>query len=340
MRGANPLRVEIKTLRLTEPFRIAHGTSTERQVLRLYWGEAIGEAPFVPYYGENPEETRKWIQALDWQGGPAPEIGPRAGRLALDVLWHDAQGKQRQEPLWMMAGLDAARVPSACRSFSIPTELDAFAEKVRETHRQFRVLKLKLGSGDEAWDEAIVATAREAAPDAVLFADVNGGWSVEAAARMIPRLARWGLEFIEQPIHHREGVAAWKELRKTLGGCSVPLFADESVQGVDDVRVLEGLVDGVNVKLLKCGSYKMTREVIHAARVRKMRVLLGCMIESSVGVTAAAHLAPLADLVDLDGHLYVADDDYSGVRFGPAGEVLLPTGPGLGVRKREEEPGA
>ena len=329
-----PLRVELKTLHLTEPFRIAHGTSTERQVLRLHWGDAIGEAPFVPYYGEDPQETLRWVQGLAWQGSPVPETGPRAGRLALDVLWHDAVGKQRGLPLWKLWEFDVTQMPPACRSFSIPTDLDHFAEKVRETHRQFRVLKLKLGSGNADMDEAITAKAREAAPEATIFADANGGWSVETAAAIIPKLARHGLAFIEQPVHHAGGVAAWKELRKVMPQAPLPLYADESAQNVDDAHALSGLVDGVNVKLLKSGSLREARELIHTARMLKMRVLLGCMIESSVGVTAAAHLAPLADLVDLDGHLYVADDDYRGVQFSSSGDVILPAGAGLGVVAR------
>lgn len=334
MTSDQPLRVELKTLHLTEPFRIAHGTSTERQVLRLHWGDAVGEAPFVPYYGEKPEDTLRWVQGLAWQGSPVPEAGPRAGRLALDVLWHDAVGKQRGLPLWKLWELDATKLPPACRSFSIPTELDDFAEKVRETHRQFRVLKLKLGSGNAEFDEAISAKAREAAPKAIIFADANGGWSVEAAAALVPRLAKYDLAFVEQPLHHTGGVAAWHELRKALPNAPLPLYADESAQNADDARALSGLVDGVNVKLLKSGSLKEAREMIHTARVLKMRVLLGCMIESSIGVTAAAHLAPLADLVDLDGHLYVANDDYNGVKFGDAGEVILPSGTGLGVVRK------
>ncbi|RBP47398.1 L-alanine-DL-glutamate epimerase-like enolase superfamily enzyme [Roseimicrobium gellanilyticum] len=331
MTSDQPLRVELKTLHLTEPFRIAHGVSTERQVLRLHWGDAVGEAPFVPYYGENPQETLRWVQGLAWSGSPVPEAGPRAGRLALDVLWHDAVGKQRGLPLWKLWELDATKLPPACRSFSIPTDLEAFAEKVRETHRQFRVLKLKLGSGNAEFDEAIAAKAREAAPQATIFADANGGWSVEVAAAIIPKLARYGLAFVEQPLHHSGGVAAWRELRQVMPHSPLPIYADESAQSSNDAHALSGLVDGVNVKLLKSGSLKEAREMIHTARVLKMRVLLGCMIESSIGVTAAAHLAPLADLVDLDGHLYVADDDYCGVKFGSAGEVVLPEGPGLGV---------
>ena len=329
-----PLQVELKTLRLREPFRIAHGTSDERTVLRLRCGTAVGEAPFVPYYREGPEETLRWVQSLAWRGGPAPADGPRAGRLALDLLWHDIVGKQRGQTLGEMWRLDASNFPPGCRSFSIPADLDEFAEKVRVTSRQFRVLKLKLGGGNTSFDEAIVARACEAAPHAIIFADVNGGWSVGEAARLIPLLARRGLKFIEQPVHHDGGVEAWKELRAALPACPLPLYADESVQQADDVVRLKGLVDGVNVKLLKSGSFVGGRTAIRFARDLGMKVMLGCMIESSIGVTAAAHLAPLADWIDLDGHLYVANDDYEGIAYDENGHMILPVRPGLGVTAR------
>ncbi len=325
------LRAELRTLRLTEPFRIAHGTSAERTVLRVRYGDAVGEAPFVPYYKEDPSETLRWLQSLAWKGGPAPAQGPRAGRLALDLLWHDIIGKQRGESLSAMWRMDAAKPPPGCRSFSIPFDLDTFAERVIEVSRQFRVLKLKVGSGNVDFDEAIVARACEAAPDAIIFADANGGWSVAEAARLIPLLARHGLKLIEQPVHHDGGVEAWRELRAALPVCPVPLFADESTQKADDVRAFAGLADGINVKLLKCGSMEQAKTMIRFARDLRMKVMLGCMIESSIGITAAAHLAPLADWIDLDGHFYVADDDYEGIRYDVEGCLVMPERPGIGV---------
>jgi len=329
------LQVEVKTLALKEPFRIAHGVSAERQVLRLQWNGAVGEAPFVPYYHEDPADTLRWLQSLAWNGSPPPSDGPRAGRLALDLLWHDHIGRERGETIGEMWKLPTLNVPKACRSLGIPTDLDAFRAKVKDTARQFSVLKLKLGSGNLDFDESIVATACEAAPDAVIFADVNGGWSVDAAIHMIPRIARHGLKFIEQPIHHDGGVEAWKALRSGLPDCPVPLYADESTRTADDVLRHVGLVDGVNVKLLKAGSLGEARTMIQFARLNDLSIMLGCMIESSIGVTAAAHLAPLVDWIDLDGHLYVADDDYEGLRYDENGNLQMPLRPGLGVVPRQ-----
>lgn len=326
-----PLHAELKTLDLTEPFRIAHGTSSMRQVLRVSWGDAVGEAPFVPYYGEDSEATLSWVQSLEWKGDPAPSEGPRAGLLALDVLWHDAIGKERGVSVGSLLGQTPKVGQAACRSFSIPTDLEAYDAKVRETVRQFHVLKLKLGGGNTDLDEAIVAVAREAAPRAQIFVDVNGGWSVEEAARLIPKIARYNLALVEQPIHHKGGIEAWRELRAALPSCPVPLYADESAQNAEDATLLAGLVEGVNVKLLKCGSIAAAARMMRMARAHDLGILLGCMIESSIGVTAAAHLAPLADWVDLDGHLYVANDDFDGVRFDADGNVVMPERSGLGV---------
>lgn len=328
------MQVELKTLRLREPFRIAHGTSDERTVLRLRCGAAVGEAPFVPYYAERADDTLRWLQSLAWKGGPPPAEGPRAGRLALDLLWHDIVGRQRGQSLGEMWRLDTSKLPPGCRSFSIPADLDEFAENVRVTSRQFRVLKLKLGGGNTSFDEAIVARACEAAPHAAIFADANGGWSAGEAARLIPLLARRGLKFIEQPVHHEGGDGAWRELRAALPACPLPLYADESVQQADDVLRLKGLADGVNVKLLKSGSFAEARTAIRFARDLGMKVMLGCMIESSIGVTAAAHLASLADWIDLDGHLYVANDDYQGIAYDEKGNMILPVRPGLGMTPR------
>lgn len=332
--SATPLHAGLKTLQLTEPFRIAHGTSTERQVLRLHWNGAVGEAPVVPYYKESAAVTLEWLQSLDWNGSPSPKDGPRLGRLALDLLWHDAVGREKGQSLGQLLHVDPAKSPPGCRSFSIPTDLDEFAERVTQVSQQFQVLKLKTGSGNVEFDEAIVATARKAAPDAKLLVDANGGWTVEETAAILPKLVKYDLTLVEQPFHHDGGSEAWRELKYLLPSHSIPLYADESAQGPDDVLALAGLVDGVNVKLLKCGSIAEAQTMIRFARASRMGVLLGCMIESSIGVTAAAHLAPLADWIDLDGHLYVADDDYEGVSYDEHGRLHLRDLPGLGVIPR------
>lgn len=331
------LRAELKTLHLTTPFRIAHGSSATRQVVRVHEAGAAAEAPFVPYYGEDAQATLAWLQTMPDIDAPIPQDAPRAGRLALDLLRLDLECRELDMPL-------SAKVPGtlpkrsgslpACRSFSIPTDLAEFERQVAETAQQFQFLKLKLGSGDPALDERIVSTARRVAPDVQLMVDVNGGWSVQQAAALIPKLEQHGLLLIEQPIHHQGGVQAWRELRAALPETTTPLFADESAQTSADVPALAGLVQGVNVKLLKCGSFQGAVSMIENARKHGLGVLLGCMIEGSLGITAAAHLAAWADYADLDGHLYLVDDDYIGLTFDTTGCLLMPQRPGIGAVPR------
>ena len=327
------MNFEIKTLHLSEPFRIAHGTSATRQVLRVSNGERVTEAPFVPYYGEDPAQTLAVLnQAV------LPEVLPRTAGLALNLLRHDIIGHQTGQPLRAYAesklGAPVQHTPPGCRSFSIPADLDAFADKVRDIAAQFPVLKLKLGSGDLGLDIAIVSVARMAAPHAKLLLDVNGGWDMAEAPLMIEKVAEYSPTLIEQPIHHRLGVDGWEELRALLPGNPPPIFADESVQTVEDVIALADFVDGVNIKLLKSGSLDAAVAMISKAREQGLQVLLGCMIETSLGTTAAAHLAPWADWIDLDGHFYVADDDFTGITYDATGNLIMPNRPGIGAVPR------
>jgi L-alanine-DL-glutamate epimerase-like enolase superfamily enzyme len=323
------LEVELKTLHLSEPFRIAYGASATRQVVRVRDGAAVGEAPLVPYYQERAEDVMAWL------GGTRSAPGAHTGGLALDLLERDLAG----EPLWRTAervlgpGRRAEEI-FGCRSLGIPEDLGVFRGRVVAAAGQFRVLKLKLGSGDVDFDEAIVATARTAAPGVEMIADVNGGWSVAEAGEMLGRLRGFGLRLIEQPISSRLGDEGWVELKARAPAGGLPVFADESARNAADVRRLAGLVAGVNVKLLKCGSFAGAIEMIAAAREHGLGVILGCMIETSIGVTAAAHLAPWADFVDLDGHLYLEDDDYAGISFTPDGRLVMPAAGGIGVHRR------
>lgn len=324
------MHFEIKTLHLIEPFRIAHGTSATRQVLRAANAGLTTEAPFVPYYGEDPAQTLAVLnQAV------LPEHLPRTAALALNLMRHEVIGQQTGKPLAAYAqsklGAPLHPAPPGCRSFSIPTDLDDFADKVRAISQQFPVLKLKLGSGDLGLDIATVSVARMAAPDAQLLLDVNGGWDMAEAPLMIEKLAEYSPALIEQPIHHRLGVEGWEELRALLPGNPPPIFADESIQTLEDIAALADFVDGVNIKLLKCGSFDTAVAMIAAAKEQSLQILLGCMIETSLGTTAAAHLAPWADWIDLDGHFYVANDDFTGITYDATGNLIMPDRPGIGA---------
>ena len=326
------LHAELKTFELAEAFRIAHGASVSRQVLRLSSEGHTAEAPFVPYYGDDPQAV---LDALSRE--PLPEPLPRPAALALDLLRHEiaaqAAGQKLSEhaaPSLLTAPRRTGPLPG-CRSLGIPDDLDAFAAKVTAVSRQFKVIKLKLGSGDLGPDMAIVSVARHAAPDADLILDVNGGWDLHEAGLMITQLSNYSPVLIEQPIHHRHGPDAWEELRASLPGGGPPIFADETVQNETDMAVFAPLIDGVNIKLLKCGGFDAAVSMIASARQHNLQILLGCMIESSLGTTAAAHLAPWADWIDLDGHLYLANDDYTGITYDAEGCLVMPDRPGIGA---------
>lgn len=320
----------LHTLHLRVPFRIAHGVSSTRQVLRLQEGDHFAEAPFVPYYGENPEETLRLVSLP-----VLPQRLPRAASLAFNLLRHDIVCAAQNIPLRVIAAqrLGAeGQTPPACHSLGIPEDLHAFAERVEELAKQFRVLKLKLGSGDLGLDIATVSIARYAAPDADLILDVNGGWDPVQAPAMIEKLAEYQPALIEQPIHHSHGVEVWEDLRARLPSRCPLIFADESAQNADDVAELAPYIDGVNVKLLKCGSFDGAIAMIAKAKAEGLKVLLGCMIESSLGTTSAAHLASWADWIDLDGHLHISNDDFTGLQFTSDGQLMLPDLPGIGAR--------
>mgnify|MGYP001161524226 CR=1 FL=1 len=324
------MRCTLHQLELFEPFHIAHGSSSSRQVLRICEGGSIAEAPFVPYYGEIPEDT---LAVLTQE--TLPGTLPRTAALALNLLHHDLACHQTNEALGSLAeailGPPQHATPPGCRSFGIPADLDVFAEKIREISQQFRVLKLKLGSGDLGYDLAIVAVARRVAPQVDLLLDVNGGWDPSEAPLMIQKLMDYGPALIEQPIHHRHGVDVWQEMRAELPANCPPIYADESIQTTADLPALAPWIDGVNIKLLKCGSFEEAISLMKMAREFHLSILIGCMIESSLGTTAAAHLAPWADWIDLDGHFYVSNDDFSGLSYGVGGELIMPQRPGIGA---------
>ncbi len=323
----------LRTLNLVEPFRIAHGTSSFRTVLRVEHEGCKAEAPFVPYYGEDPEETLAMIES----GRPVWEL-PRTAQLAFNLLDHEIASQASGRPLsaWAAARLGDPTDyrPPGCRSLGIPEDLEVFAKKVGILAKQFRVLKLKLGSGDLGLDLATVSVARRAAPQADLILDVNGGWDPSEAALMIGKLMEDHPALVEQPLHHSHGPEVWEELRTELPESSPPLYADESVQNAADVARFASCLDGVNVKLLKCGSFDGAVEMVAAAREHGLGVLLGCMIETSLGTTAAAHLAPWADWIDLDGHFYVENDDYEGIVYDAQGQLVMPRRPGIGASPR------
>jgi L-Ala-D/L-Glu epimerase len=327
------LTFEPLTLRLRQPFVIAHGVSTSRENVLVRVDAGIGEAAAVPYLGETRARISLYLEALDLSAVDDPlaladlidglPAGSSAARAAVDMALYDAFGQRLGQPLYRLLGLNPERMPPS--SFTIPIGTpEQMAEQARAS--VLPVLKLKLGGEG---DEARVAAVR-AATSRPLRADANAGWSVEHARRMLPLLVEHGVELLEQPLPagDMDGLRALSRIASRPA-----LYADESIRGTADIVAHAGLVEGVVLKLAKCGGIRATLRDITVARALGLDVLLSCMIESSVAVTAAAHLAPLCQHVDLDGPLLIDNDPFVGVSY-RSGRLWLPDRPGLGLVPR------
>ena len=335
------LTIEPITLNLKTPFRIAHGTSVARHNVLVHLGDGVGEGALAPHYGYSQADVAAYLQSLDVDallGGDPLALedsldrlppGPSPARAAIDIALHDHWARQLDQPLYRLWGLNPMQAPLSSLTIGITEGEDELRQRVRAA-ANFTILKLKLGAGSLEADEAIVRVAcREKGSDVRLCVDANSAWRIDEAARIIPRLAAYDLLFVEQPI---PGAKAedWHRLRRLLPDGLPPLIADESVQRASDIPALAGAADGINIKLAKAGGLREARRMIALARVLNMQVMLGCMVESSVGITAAAQLAPLVDFADLDGNLDVVNDPYVGVKI-ECGRLHLPQEPGLGV---------
>ena len=332
------------TLNLKTTFRIAHGASDQRHNVAIYLEQdglrGMGEAAAVPYYGETQagisaylagiqdlfEEDQALIEDILERLPP----GSLAARAGVDMALHDLWARQIGQPLYRLLGLNPARLPQT--SFTIPlAEPGEAAERARQSG--YPILKIKLG-GER--DLETIAAIR-AATGARLRVDANAGWSREQALDLIPRLAEFDLELVEQPLA-AEDLEGLRWLRTKLRAQKVhtPLFVDESAQNSRQVAEQAGAADGVVIKLMKSGGIREALRSIHTARALGMQVMLSCMVESSLGVTAAAHLAPLCDYLDLDGPLLISNDPFQGLHYQGA-TIGLPAGNGLGVERRSND---
>ena len=228
--------------------------------------------------------------------------------------------------MYKLFGLNPGNLPLTSVTIGMD-EPEVMAEQAKTSG--YPILKIKLGSEK---DEEIVAAICKAT-NAKLRADANAGWSRERALQIIPRLTDYGLEFIEQPlaVDDVEGFF-WLKEKLRAQNVDIPIFADETAKTSHDVAKLAGAIDGVVVKTMKSEGIREALRMIHTARAHDMQIMLSCMVESSVGVTAAAHLAPLCDFADLDGPLLIKNDPYQGLKYDGA-KFSLPDGPGLGLTR-------
>jgi L-alanine-DL-glutamate epimerase-like enolase superfamily enzyme len=242
---------------------------------------------------------------------------------------HDRLGKQLGLPLHRLLNLPAPVPQPTSFTIAIDTPLE-MARLACEADR-FPVLKLKLGG--EGDDEARIAAVRQARPDARLRLDANAGWTFEQAVQSLQNWQRFDLELIEQPLA-KDQIEAMGRLQALT---AIPIVADESVQSLSDVEALARAgVRGVNLKLMKLGGLSTGLACLNRARAMGMRVMLGCMVETSIGSTAMAHLSGLADWLDLDAPLLVSDDPFDGLHYDESGRISLPDRPGIGVVRKEK----
>lgn len=324
------------------PFKISREVkqTVERVWVRIAADglEGWGEADPLRYYGETAGTV---VSALEQMRPVIEEAGDPhrlellerdlksvighngSAHAAVSAALHDLVGKDAGLPLWKMWGLDPSEAPLS--SFTIGLdEPDVLRRKVEEA-AGYPILKVKLGTDR---DEEILSTICDAAsPGTVLRVDANAAWSARQAVERVEMLADYGVEFVEQPLHpaDRDG------FRFLHGRSALPIIADESCIDSASVPGLVGLVDGINIKLSKCGGPREALRMIHTARACGLSVMMGCMLESSLGIAPAAHLASLLDYADLDGAALLAEDPFAGPGLvGP--EIRVGEAPGLGVR--------
>ena len=340
--SADGLEVDVLRLHLRHTWTTTMSSSEYRDTLELRFTRegttGVGAGAPIVRYQENAADGKRALASVEplarsadpWRlesflGDAFRGLeGQYAARAALDIALHDWTGKRLGIPVYRLLGLDPAEAPLTTFSIGIDTP-ELTRQKVREA-AEFPVLKIKVGlDSDEATIDAVRSVTGKP-----LRVDANEGWKdKETAIRRLEWLSRKGVELVEQPMPaallEEQG---WLKARSPL-----PLFADESCLRAADIPKIAGAYHGVNVKLDKAGGLREALRMIHVARACGLKVLLGCMVSSSVSTTAAAQLSPLVDFADLDGHLLVSDDPWEGVLV-RQGRLVLPDRPGLGLVRR------
>jgi L-alanine-DL-glutamate epimerase-like enolase superfamily enzyme len=326
----------IDTLDLAETFVISRSASDTEDVvvveLRHSGVSGFGEAQPIDRYGESVESVEAYVEehagvigddpfALEdvMERLPAREF---AARAAIDAALHDLQGKLLGQPVWRLLGLRRAGPPTSWTVWL--GDPDDMARRAEKALGRFGRLKLKLGGGD-GLDVERVRAVRGVAGELPLQVDVNEAWSLDEALEALPSLAELGVEYCEQPVPAGdEGGPALKERSP------VPIYVDEDCHTLADVAGCAARAHGINVKLAKSGGIREAVRMVHAARALGLGCMLGCMIESGLGISAGTQIASLFDHVDLDGNLLLGQDPWPGVPF-VDGIQLPPEEPGLGV---------
>ncbi|HEX8997956.1 MAG TPA: dipeptide epimerase [Ktedonobacterales bacterium] len=331
-------------LALTTPFRISRSVQTLAHNVQTRIDadgvEGIGEAAPSGFYGERRESVfvalSDFAEHIDGEPGLIEDIvaamdrrlrANAAAKASVDMALYDLLGKRLGAPVYQLLGLNPERTPVTSFTIGID-EPKEMARKAAEAAKTFPILKIKLGTSH---DLEIVRAIRDAT-DATLRVDANAAWTPKQAVQVIHELEPYNIEFVEQPLQPTD-IEGLRFVRERV---ALPIIADESCVTESDIPRLVGAVDGINIKLMKCGGIHHALRMIHTARAHHLSVMLGCMIESSLAITAAAHLSPLVDYADLDGNLLINDDPFEGVQV-DHGKLILPERAGLGVRPRHND---
>lgn len=334
------MRIAVRTadLRLRHTFTIARGSSDTVRVIVVELAHegltGYGECSPSSYHGQTPEsvmdslrELEPWLEERDpvdyrfvLEEAKARLEGNLQALCALDLALHDWIGKRHGLPIWKMWGLSAKAIPPTCYTLGLDS-VPKVLEKLRE-FRDYPIFKVKLG---REGDMEIVRALRKETK-AILRVDANTGWTPAETIEKSRELKELGVEYIEQPMPPERN----EEMAEVRAKSALPILADESSVKPEDVPNLRGLFDGINIKLVKCGGLQPALRMVALARTYGMKVMIGCMVESSCCCTAAAQIGSLADYLDLDGPLLIAEDPFKGMQI-ERGEIRLPDAAGLGV---------
>jgi L-Ala-D/L-Glu epimerase len=301
------------------------------------WGEAAANA----YYGETADTVVALLPLYEGALAAAPDLlalqraeaaveraagrNP-AARAAISAALHDLAGRRLGLPVWRLLGLHPGDAPLSSYTLGLDNA-EGMRRKLEEAQR-YPILKLKVGTED---DRRMLELVRRGAPDRVIRVDANTAWTAKQALALVPLLEELGIELIEQPFH-ADDLDAFRLLRERT---RIPVVADESCRTVADIPRLAGAVDGINIKLEKCGSLREAVRMVHVARAHHLKVMVGCMMSGTLAVAAAMQIAPLCDWADLDGAALMADDPFGGPHLADDGRLVLQQEPGLGVSRRE-----